>query len=124
MHDHTLLCVSPCREMPVGYCWGTLPSHRCRPAARRPLESRLALAAAADPPDSYHGCHSPLHPATDASRPSSRVPSTPPCHALSPESRVLADRTTIALPLAIMDRDSALSNLASCATRRVRAKLL
>jgi hypothetical protein len=37
---------------------------------------------------------------------------------------VLADPTTIALSLAIVDRDIALSNLASCATRQIRAKLL
>src|SRR5258708_36449738 len=37
--------------------------------------------------------------------------------------RLFADRAAIALPLAIMDPDVALSDLASCATRRIRAKL-
>ena len=37
---------------------------------------------------------------------------------------LFARLTAIALPLAIMDDDSALSSLASCATRRVRAKLV
>jgi hypothetical protein len=37
---------------------------------------------------------------------------------------VLAYSTAIALPLAIMDTDIALFPLASCRTRRIRAKLL
>src|SRR5258708_32238376 len=41
----------------------------------------------------------------------------------SSAKRLFADRAAIALPLAIMDPDVALSNLASCATRRIRAKL-
>src|SRR6266516_3864060 len=58
------------------------PTHRCKPAGRRLPESRLAPAAGADPRGSYHGYDSPLHPATDASRPSSPIPSTPPCRVL------------------------------------------
>src|SRR5438876_8086714 len=37
--------------------------------------------------------------------------------------RLLADLTAIALPLAIMDANVALSDLASCGTRQVWAKL-
>jgi hypothetical protein len=66
---------------------GTPPSHRCRPAVRRPLESKFAPGAAADPPDAYHGCDSPR------TQPQARldhdrtIPSTPPCCALSPGFR-------------------------------------
>ena len=38
--------------------------------------------------------------------------------------RLFADFTSIPLPLAIMDGDSALSHFASCGTRHVRAKLV
>jgi hypothetical protein len=38
--------------------------------------------------------------------------------------RLLTHSTAIALPLAIMDTDIALSSLASCRTRRIRAKLV